>query len=353
MTPLRQRMLNDMTVRGLAENTKKSYSTPSPDWRVITGAVPTASRPKQVQDYLIHLHEQRGLTWQSCNCVRHGIRFFYRITLRLPEPHFYLPGAKTPSTLPEILNRDELLRLFTVTTNPKHRALLMTAYAAGLRCSELTCLRVSDIDSGRMLLRVEQGKGSKDRYVPLSPRLLEQLRAYWRRMRPAPLVVPEPHRGPTVEPPHGPAHMYDLGKKKAGIEKSGGIHTLRHCYATGLLEAGVELPVIQRRLGHTSIRSHLAVSASGPGQDIGHPLPIGPAGVPANLKGLSGGARRSRGAGPAAGPGDRRHPRGAGRGVSANASRSRPGTAASSTPWSTAERPRSAGSRPIASSAGR
>ena len=173
-----------MTVRGLAENTKKTYLN------AVTGLArhyrrsPDSVSAQEVQDYLIHLHEQRGLTWKSCNCARHGIRFFYRITLRLPEPHFYLPGAKTPSTLPEILNRGELLRLFTVTTNPKHRTLLMTAYAAGLRCSELTRLRVSDIDSGRMLLRVEQGKGSKDRYVPLSPRLLEQLRAYWRRKRP-------------------------------------------------------------------------------------------------------------------------------------------------------------------------
>ena len=256
MTPLRQRMLNDMTVRGLAENTKKSYLNS------VTGLArhyrrsPDSVSAQQVQDYLIHLHEQRGLTWQSCNCVRHGIRFFYRITLRLPEPHFYLPGAKTPSTLPEILNRDELLRLFTVTTNPKHRALLMTAYAAGLRCSELTCLRVSDIDSGRMLLRVEQGKGSKDRYVPLSPRLLEQLRAYWRRKRPPHWLFPSPIAGRPLSR-HGPAHMYHLAKKKAGIEKSGGIHTLRHCYATGLLEAGVELPVIQRRLGHRSIRSTL------------------------------------------------------------------------------------------------
>ena len=230
MTPLRQRMLNDMTVRGLAENTKKSYLNS------VTGLArhyrrsPDSVSAQQVQDYLIHLHEQRGLTWQSCNCVRHGIRFFYRITLRLPEPHFYLPGAKTPSTLPEILNRDELLRLFTVTTNPKHRALLMTAYAAGLRCSELTRLRVSDIDSGRMLLRVEQGKGSKDRYVPLSPRLLEQLRAYWRRMRPPHWLFPSPIAGRPLSR-HGPAHMYDLGKKKAGIEKSGGIHTLRHYIA--------------------------------------------------------------------------------------------------------------------------
>ena len=184
MTPLRQRMINDMTVRGLAENTKKSYLTS------VTGLArhyrrsPDKLSAQEVQDYLIHLHEQRGLSWKSCNCVRHGVRFLYRITLGVPDPHFYLPGAKTPSTLPEILNHDELVRLFTVTTNPKHRSVLMTAYAAGLRASEIGRVRLSDIDSKRMLLRVDQGKGNKDRYVPLSPRLLEQLREYWRRKRP-------------------------------------------------------------------------------------------------------------------------------------------------------------------------
>ena len=101
------------------------------------------------------------------------MRFFYRITLGLPDPHFYVPGAKVPSTLPQILNHDELVRLFTVTTNLRHRAVSMTAYAAGLRASELGRLQVSDIDSARMCLRVDQGKGSKDRYIPLSPRLLE------------------------------------------------------------------------------------------------------------------------------------------------------------------------------------
>ena len=108
MTPLRQRMLNDMTVHGLAENTKKSYLNS------VTGLArhyrrsPDRVSAQEVQDYLIHLHEQRGLTWKSCNCARHGIRFFYRITLGLPEPHFYFPGAKTPSILPEILNHEEL-----------------------------------------------------------------------------------------------------------------------------------------------------------------------------------------------------------------------------------------------------
>ena len=198
MTPLRQRMINDMTVRGLAENTKKSYLNS------VTGLArhyrrsPDRISAPEVQDYLIHLHEQQGLTWQCCNCVRHGVRFLYRITLGLPDPHFYLPGAKTPSTLPQILNNDELVRLLTVTTNPKNRALLMTAYAAGLRASELGRLQLSDIDSERMCLRIDQGKGNKDRYVPLSPRLLEQLREYWRRERPEPLLFPNQLLGPSL-----------------------------------------------------------------------------------------------------------------------------------------------------------
>ena len=200
-------------------------------------------------------HEIICDTTQSCNCVRHGVRFLYRITLGLPDPHFYLPGAKTPSTLPQILNRDELVRLFTVTTNRKHRALLMTAYAAGLRASELGRLQLSDIDSERMCLRVDQGKGNKDRYVPLSPRLLDELREYWRRHHPQNWLFPSDLRSRPMMTRAGPAHIYKAAKDKAGIDKPGGIHTLRHCYATGLLEAGVELHVIQRRLGHSSIRS--------------------------------------------------------------------------------------------------
>ena len=146
------------------------------------------------------------------------------------------------------------MRLFSVTTNLKHRALLMTAYAAGLRASELGRLKISDIDSQRMCVRVDQGKGNKDRYVPLSPRLLEELREYWRRVRPEHWLFPNQLLGRPLSR-DGAWHIYKTAKAKAGIAKPGGIHTLRHCYATGLLEAGVELHIIQRRLGHTSIRS--------------------------------------------------------------------------------------------------
>ena len=267
MTPMRQRMINDMTVRGFAENTMRSYLNSVKGLARHYRRSPVQVSAEEVQDYLLFLHQKRGLSWKSCNTVRHGVRFFFRITLGVPDPHFYVPGAKEPSKLPEILNPDELVRLFTVTTNPKHRAFLMTAYAAGLRASELGRLQLTDIDSQRMCLRVDQGKGNKDRYVPLSPRLLEQLREYWRRKRPQPWLFPNELLARPMGR-DGAAYIYKRAKDKAGIRKAGGIHTLRHGYATALLEAGVELPVIQRRLGHNSIRStmrylHLASDKTG------------------------------------------------------------------------------------------
>jgi integrase/recombinase XerD len=256
MTPLRRQMMKDLTVRGLTENTQESYL------QSVTGLAryyhrsPDQLSAQEVQDYLIYLHQQRHLSWRSCNTIRHGLRFCYRITLGWPEPHFYLPGAKQPSKLPQVLSQEELVRLFTVTTNRKQRALLMTTYAAGLRASEVTHLKVTNIDSQRMCIRVEQGKGMKDRYLPLSPRLLAQLRDYWRRYRPPVWLFPgHPQDRPLSR--YGAGWIYDSAKTKAGITKEGSIHTLRHCFATHLLEAGVELAVLQRLMGHTSIRSTL------------------------------------------------------------------------------------------------
>ena len=249
-------MLNDLRVRNLAENTQKSYL------QAVTGLVryyrrsPDHLSVQEVQDYLLHLSQERHLSWASCNTIRHGSRFFYRVTLDRPATEFYLPCAKQPSKLPEILSHEEIVRLFTVTTNRKHRALLVTTYAAGLRASEVTRLRVTDIDSQRMSIRVEQGKGRKDRYVPLAPRLLEQLRAYWREQRPPHWLFP----GTRIDRPmsrDGAWHIYVKARERAGITKAGGIHLLRHCFATHLLEAGTELVDIQRLLGHTSIRSTL------------------------------------------------------------------------------------------------
>ena len=254
MSPLRQKMIHDLTVRGLSENTQKSYL------QSVTGLAkhyrrsPDQLSPNEIQHYLLYLHQERHLSWKSCNTIRHGLRFFYCVTLGWSSIYLHLPGAKQPSTLPEILSQKEIVRLLTVTTNRKQRTLLMTTYAAGLRASEVAHLKVSDIDSQRMCLRIEQGKGQKDRYVPLSPQLLAQLRDYWRRHRPPVWLFP----GPWSERPmhrSSPTVIYQEAKKKAGIQKTGGIHTLRHCFATHLLEAGTDLVVIQRLMGHTSIRS--------------------------------------------------------------------------------------------------
>jgi len=273
MTPLRQRMIRELTLRGLADNTQKSYL------RAVTGLArhyhrsPDQLCAREVQDYLLYLRQERGLSWCSCNVTRHGLRFFYRVTLGWPEPDFYLPGAKEPSKLPHILSTEELVRLFTVATNPKHRALLMTTYAAGLRASEVTRLKITDIDAERMCLRIDQGKGDKDRYVPLSERLLHHLRAYWRRTRPQTWLFPS-NRPPRPLTRHGAGHIYECAKAKAGITKPGGIHTLRHCYATGLLEAGEDLYVIQRRLGHGSIRSTMRYLHIAQGKSTGTASPL-------------------------------------------------------------------------------
>ncbi len=254
MKPLRRKMLNDLCIRNLAENTQQSYL------QAVTGLAqfyhrsPDQLSAHEVQDYILYLSQKRHLAWQSCNTIRHGLRFFYQVTLEWPATQFYLPCAKEPSKLPEILSHEELVRLFTVATNRKHRALLMTTYAAGLRASEVTQLRVKDIDSARMCIRVEQGKGRKDRYVPLAPSLLLQLREYWCEHRPPEWLFPGPHIDRHMSR-DGAWYIYVTARDKAGITKGGGIHQLRHCFATHLLEAGTELVVIQRLLGHTSIRS--------------------------------------------------------------------------------------------------
>lgn len=227
MTALREKMLKDLRVRNLAENTQKSYLQSVTGLACYYHRSPDQLSVQEVQDYLLYLSQERHLAWKSCNTIRHGLRFFYQVTLNRPTTGFYLPCAKEPSRLPEILSHAELVHLFTVTTNRKHRALLMTTYAAGLRASEVTRLRVTDIDSARMCIRVEQGKGRKDRYVPLAARLLIQLREYWRAERPPQWLFP----GTQIDRPmsrDAAWHIYVKARERAGITKAGGLHLLRH-----------------------------------------------------------------------------------------------------------------------------
>ena len=190
-------------------------------------------------------------------------RFLYGAVLKRDLAVFPVPMAKTPQRQPEILARAELEALFAAADSPKTRALLLTAYAAGLRVSELCALQVGDIDSqpDRQCLRVRTGNGARDRYTLLPPTLLETLRCYWRAYRPATWLFPN-REGSGPMDIKAAQRRYGQARDRAGIVKSGGIHTLRHCFATHLLEAGIDLVIVQRLLGHhqvstTSVYLHM------------------------------------------------------------------------------------------------
>jgi site-specific recombinase XerD len=252
MSKLRENMIRDMQLQRLSERTQVSYV------HGVNGLAKHYMRPpdqlsdRQVQDFILHLLNERHLAWSTCNTYVAGMKFFYGTTLGRTSTCLALPPRKKEQRLPEILSAEELTRLFGVTTNVKHRVLLMTAYAAGLRAGEVCRLKVADIDSDRMTLRIQQGKGHKDRYVTLSPRLLQELRGYWKEYRPSGYLFPGkvPDR---PMPRSTPLCIYKRAARKAGIRKAGGIHALRHSYATHMLEAGVDLRTLQVLLGHRTI----------------------------------------------------------------------------------------------------
>lgn len=190
MTTLRQQMIQDMRVRGLSETTQTAYVRAVAQFARFYGRSPDRLSEREIQRYLVHLSQEKGLSHSTCNQVVVALRFFYHVTLRRRATSFVIPAGRTPSKLPQVLSREELTRLFTQPLWPKRRALLLTAYASGLRVSEVVALRVRDIDSEHRVIRVEQGKGARDRTTLLSPRLLEGLRAYWLQVRPEPRLFP-------------------------------------------------------------------------------------------------------------------------------------------------------------------
>ena len=254
MTTLRMRMDNDLLVRGMAERTREAYLAAVTRLARHYDRSPDRLSPQEVQAYLVHMLREEHLAWSTCGIAVHAFRFLYHTTLGRPELTFTIPGPKQPQRLPEILSPGEVRRLIDSTANRKQRAVLATTYGAGLRVSEVVRLQLHHLDAERMSLRVEQGKGAKDRDTLLSPRLLEELRAYWREYRPSQWLFPaRGGKGPldvsTAQ------KLYSAAKGRAGITKRGGIHALRHAFATHLLEAGTDLHTIQRLLGHGDIRT--------------------------------------------------------------------------------------------------
>ena len=239
-----------MLTRGCADRTRESYLEEVTGLARFYRRSPDQITDAEIQAYVVHLLRDRQLSWSTCNIVVCGLRFFYHITLKRDHATFSIPSPRQSGTLPIVLSREEVQRLLTHAAHPTHRTMLMTAYAAGLRLNEVLHLHVPDIDSARMTIRVVQGKGGKDRYTLLSARLLEALRAYWRVAHPRDWLFPAPKDSARPMDPSTLQKAYQRAKRRAGLTKPGGIHTLRHCFATHLLESGVDLHTIQRLLGH-------------------------------------------------------------------------------------------------------
>lgn len=249
---LRKQMQADMVLRGMAERTQQAYIGAVLKFAEYHGRKPDKITQEEVQHYLLYLLQERKLAHSSCNIVCSALQFLYSVTLK-QRTEFDLPRPKVPQRLPQILSREEVAAIFEHTENIKHRAFLMTTYGGGLRLMEACHLKVADLDSERMTIRVGEGKGAKDRYTLLSPELVKQLRRYWIAHRPRLWLFPSPRNPQLPMLPKSAQRIYHAAKARAGITKDGGIHALRHAFATHLLEAGTDVHTIQRLLGHGSL----------------------------------------------------------------------------------------------------
>lgn len=283
MTPLRQRMIEDMRLRNFSPHTIDAYVHAVKQFAKHYRRSPEALSGEEVRQYLLHLVQDQHASWSRYNLARCGLQFLYRTTLGQNERFKKLPCAKTPKRLPTVLSADEVRRLLdAVGHDLKHKSLLMTLYGAGLRISEALALKPGDIDSQRMLIHVRGGKGNKDRMVKLSNQLLTVLREYWRVRRPVGWLFPQ-HTHPDRPMESGTAErIVSRAARRAGITRRVSPHTLRHSYATHLLEAGTDLHTIQLLLGHGSIKtttiylhvSQARLQAAGSPLDLLYPQPV-------------------------------------------------------------------------------
>jgi len=266
-----KRLAEDMIIRNLAPATIDAYTYHVRRFADFIQKPLDQVTREDVRTFQLHLIQDRKLAYSTFNQAVCALRFYYRHTQPMPWPVTAVPFGKRPKKLPTVLARQEVDTLIQCTANLKHRTFLMTLYAGGLRFAEAANLRIPDIDSKRMMIRIASGKGRKERLVPLSPRLLKELRAYWIEYRPTDLLFPgkpdtKPYADTTIR------KAMKVAAEKAGIRRRVFPHVLRHSYATGLLEAGVDLLTISKLLGHASFittmvylhcrREHLAGAPS-------------------------------------------------------------------------------------------
>lgn len=272
MTPLRRRMLEDMQLRNLCPTTQKNYVHHMSGLARFYQTSPEHLGLEELREYQLYLTRERRLSPDAVNQFVSAAKFLYNVTLETPWPEKALPRARVPYKLPVVLSAVEVAEFFQHVCTIRYRAALMTAYGAGLRVSEVVALRVGDIDSQRMLIRVRQGKGMKDRYAMLSPRLLEILRCWWRSRRPS-------GQGAKTSPEDWLFPGYRRGRhmnaeslqtacreaaRAAGLFKRVSVHSLRHAFATHMLENGADLRVIQALLGHSRIDTTARYAAVSP-----------------------------------------------------------------------------------------
>jgi integrase/recombinase XerD len=267
MTPLRQRMLDDLRRRNYSPDTIRGYIRAVQQFAEYFHRSPEQMGGEELRRYQLYLLHERKFALGTVENNISALRFLYKKTLKRRDLAFDdLPFPKQPRTLPTVLSPDEVTRLIEAAPNHMHRMLLMLLYATGMRRTEASLLKVSDIDSQRMVIRIHRGKGMRDRDVPLTPKLLEALREYWRWKKPRVYLFPSKRSAPGVEQPISDKTVWNVCRAaatRAGIHKKLGPHTLRHCFATHLLEGGADLRTIQLLMGHerledTTIYLHLS-----------------------------------------------------------------------------------------------
>lgn len=286
MTPLRQRMIEDMQIRNLSAVTQRVYVDQVALFAGHFGKSPSVLGPEEIRQYQLYLTKEKKLSASSILVAGAAIRFLYKVTLkkewRVKE---VIPTCKKPQKLPVVLSSEEVVRFLGCIDSNKHRTILTICYAAGLRISEAVRLKAGSIDSQRMVIRVDQGKGRKDRYVMLSPKLLEVLRNYWQAEQPKDWLFP----GDLPDQPIGSlavAHVCRQTRQLFGIAKPVTPHSLRHAFAVHLLEAGTDLRTIQLLLGHRSLTTtarYLRIAANKVCTTIS-PLDLLPASIPIKRK---------------------------------------------------------------------
>ena len=253
ISPLRQRMIDDMTMRRMAPKTQAAYIRAVKNLTVFLGRSPDTASREDLRRFQLHL-ASGGVSVPTLNVTVTGLRFFFEVTLGRRGATDHLPSVRKPRKLPVVLSPDEVARFLDAAPSLKYKAALSVAYGAGLRASEVVSLKIADIDSARMVIRVEQGKGRKDRYVMLSEHLLQLLRAYWKASRPQGWLFPgqNPVNALTTRQLR---HVCRAAAEAAGIDKRVSLHTLRHSFATHLLEQKVDIRVIQVLLGHKKLET--------------------------------------------------------------------------------------------------